>query len=401
MKLARSVARHLLPAASLFALAALATLSATTAPQTAPASRTPRQLPRLLAPPRTRRRRDPPQPPRPDQRRQRRPATVSPGAGRSPRPAPAWRPRPWSSMASSTAPPPSPSSSRWTPPRARRSGAGTPPSPTRIAVARAPVAATSTGASPCTATWSTRAPRRPAGRAGPRGRLVALDGTDHSGRLRLHDNRGAPRREQRGRDRQRRRGVWRARLRDRLRRRDRRAAVAHLHRARQPRRRLRERGHARGRRDLDRRVVDGGRRRNGVGRHGGRRSRRTALHRHRQRVPLEPRLPQPRRRRQPLSVLHHGAGPRRRLHGLALPDHARRRLGLHGHPVARAARPEHRWARAAGHRAGAQERLLLRRGPDHRRADLGGALRRRPDVGHRGRPRVGPSGRDAGGRATG
>ena len=38
MKLARSVARHLLPAASLFALAALATLSATTAPQTAPAS---------------------------------------------------------------------------------------------------------------------------------------------------------------------------------------------------------------------------------------------------------------------------------------------------------------------------------------------------------------------------
>ena len=38
MKLARSVARQLLPAASLFALAALATLAATSAPQTAPAA---------------------------------------------------------------------------------------------------------------------------------------------------------------------------------------------------------------------------------------------------------------------------------------------------------------------------------------------------------------------------
>ena len=89
------------------------------------------------------------------------------------------------------------------------------------------------------------------------GRLLALDaatgtrlGSRHArpARHRLHDHRRAARREGQGHHRQRRRRVRRARLRLGLRRRDRRAGVALVHRARRPEPRLRERQMARPRR---------------------------------------------------------------------------------------------------------------------------------------------------------
>ena len=58
---------------------------------------------------------------------------------------------------------------------------------------------------------------------------------------------------------------------------------------------------------------------------------------------------------------------------LALPDHARRHLGLHRHPAHDPRRPHDRRPRPQGDHAGAEERLLLRARPRHRRADLGAA----------------------------
>ena len=82
---------------------------------------------------------------------------------------------------------------------------------------------------------------------------------------------------------------------------------------------------------------------------------------------------------------------------MALPDHARRRLRLHRHTAAHAAGPDHRRARPQGHRAGPQERLLLRGRPPDGGAHLRVGLRRRPDVGDRHRCRHRPADRDAGG----
>ena len=62
---------------------------------------------------------------------------------------------------------------------------------------------------------------------------------------------------------------------------------------------------------------------------------------------------------------------------LALPDDARRDLGLHRHAAHDAGRPEDRRQAAPGAHAGAEERLLLRARPRDRRADLGERLRAR------------------------
>ena len=62
---------------------------------------------------------------------------------------------------------------------------------------------------------------------------------------------------------------------------------------------------------------------------------------------------------------------------LALPDDARRDLGLHRHPAHDPRRPRDRRPRPQGDHAGAEERLLLRARPRDRRADLGRAPSRR------------------------
>ena len=124
-------------------------------------------------------------------------------------------------------------------------------------------------------------------------------------------------------------------------------ALALLHRARQPRGRLRERGPGEGRADLDRRVVEDRRRRHGLGLDGLRPGARPALHRRRQRLALEPEVAQPRRRRQPVPVLDRRAAPRHRRVRLALPDHARRHLGLHRDPAHDPGRPRDRRRRRA------------------------------------------------------
>ena len=90
---------------------------------------------------------------------------------------------------------------------------------------------------------------------------------------------------------------------------------------------------------------------------------RSPLYRHRQRLAVEPRVAQPRRRRQPVpvSIVALQAGHRRIR--LALPDHARREWDYtatqHDHPR----RPRDRRPHAQGADAGAEERLLLRARP--------------------------------------
>ena len=59
---------------------------------------------------------------------------------------------------------------------------------------------------------------------------------------------------------------------------------------------------------------------------------------------------------------------------LVLPDHARRRLGLHRDPAHHTRRPHDRRRAAQGADAGAEERLLLCDRPHQRKTDLGQAL---------------------------
>ncbi len=136
-------------------------------------------------------------------------------------------------------------------------------------------------------------------------------------------------RERQSADRQFRRRIRRARLRHRVRRGDRQARVALLHRAGQSGRRLRERSDGHGREDVARRVVEARRRRHAVGCDGLRPRKRTPLYRHGQRQPVEPGAAQPRRRRQPVSRVDRRARSRHRRISLALPDRARRNVGLH------------------------------------------------------------------------
>ena len=124
-----------------------------------------------------------------------------------------------------------------------------------------------------------------------------------------------------------------------------------------------------------RRVVEGRRRRNGLGLARLRPGARPALRRHGQRRAVDAAPAQP--RRQSVSVVDPRAAPRHRRAGLALPDDARRSVGLHRDAAHDPGRARDRRPRAARALAGAQERLLLRARPRHRRADLGRALRAR------------------------
>ena len=69
---------------------------------------------------------------------------------------------------------------------------------------------------------------------------------------------------------------------------------------------------------------------------------------------------QPRRRRQPLSRVDSCDQPRQRRTGVALPDDARRFVGLHGGTADDAGRSQYRRPPAQGDHAGAEERILLR-----------------------------------------
>ena len=175
--------------------------------------------------------------------------------------------------------------------------------------------------------------RRPAGRARCRERPAGVGGDDRRAGQPLHDHRRAARREGQGDHRQRRRRDGRARLCLGLRRRDRPAGLALLHRAGRPVAALREPGAREGREDLDGRVVEARRRRHGLGLDGLRPRARPALHRHRQRLAVEPRDSQPGWRRQPLPLVDRRAQGGDRRVRLALPDHARRYLGLHRRPA--------------------------------------------------------------------
>ena len=120
--------------------------------------------------------------------------------------------------------------------------------------------------------------------------------------------------------------------------------LALLHRTGQPGRRLREQRHEDGRQDLDRGMVGARRRRHRVARHHLRPGVQPRVSRHRQRLAVEPQDPLARGRRQPVPVLDRGARRRHRRVQVALPDRARRDLGLqlqHGHRAdrSRGARP--------------------------------------------------------------
>ena len=89
------------------------------------------------------------------------------------------------------------------------------------------------------------------------------------------------------------------------------------------------------------------RRRHGVGFHVLRPRPRPALHRRRQRQPLEPQAAQRGQGRQPVPVLHRRAEARHRRIRVALPEHARRELGPHRHAADHHRGPHDRRRRSA------------------------------------------------------
>ena len=105
---------------------------------------------------------------------------------------------------------------------------------------RAAAATSSIAASRCGAARCSSAPRRPADRARRQDRPAGVGDAHRRSGARLHHHRRAAGGEGQGDHRQWRRRVRRARLRHRLRRRDRQAGLALLHRARQSDGRLRE-----------------------------------------------------------------------------------------------------------------------------------------------------------------
>ena len=93
--------------------------------------------------------------------------------------------------------------------------------------------------------------------------------------------------------------------------------------------------------DLERPVVEVRRRRHAVGRHCLRPGTEPGLRRHRQRLAVERQSPQPRRRRQSVPVVDRRAQRRHRQVRLALPDDARRQLGLQRGAADDPRRPDH------------------------------------------------------------
>ena len=114
------------------------------------------------------------------------------------------------------------------------------------------------------------------------------------------------------------------------------------------------------REDVDRRMVEAGRRRHGLGFADLRLRARPALRRHRQRLALESAAAQPRRRRQPVPLIDPRVAARHRRAGVALPDDAGRNVGLHRDAAHDPGRSHDRRPGAESADAGAEERLLLR-----------------------------------------
>ena len=150
-----------------------------------------------------------------------------------------------------------------------------------------------------------------------------------------------------------------------------------------PEARVRASGTRAGREDLDRRVVGRRRRRHRVGLDGLRPGPRHAVRRHGQRLALGALDPFSGRRRQPVPLVDPRARSRQRPAQVALPGHAGGQLGLHGDPAHHPCGPGDRRQAAQGADAGAEERLLLRHRPRHRRT----ALRRQVHSGDLGEPR--------------
>ena len=219
------------------------------------------------------------------------------------------------------------------------------------------------------ARWTPAGDRRAHGQA----RLERRDGAGQ--RCPLHQ-RSAARVQRQGdhRARRRRRGLH-TRLRDDVRRTDRQAALALLHGARQPGRRLRKRCDADGREDLGRRVVEVRRRRHRLERDHLRRAVQPHLSRRRQWRTVEPQAAQRRPGRQPVPGIDRGARRRHRQVRVALPGEPRRKLGLQRGDGHRADEPQDRRQGAPGPAARAEERLFLCDRPQQRQADLGRAVR--------------------------
>ena len=179
-----------------------------------------------------------------------------------------------------------------------------------------------------------RAAERKPGRAGRRDGRGSVAGAGPEPGRRLQHHRRAPRHRRPGDHGHQRRRIRRAWLRLGLRRADGRAGLALLHGSGRSDRAVRERGPREGGRDVDRRLVAIRRRGHGVGRHGLGPGAGSPLLRGRERRPLAARHPQPRGRGQPVPHLDHGRASRHGRVRLALPDHARRRLGLRRDPAA-------------------------------------------------------------------
>ena len=100
----------------------------------------------------------------------------------------------------------------------------------------------------------------------------------------------------------------------------------------------------------------------------------SAVHRRGQWSALEQAHPLTGGRRQSVPVVHCGDQARNRRVCLALPDHTRGGMGLHGHTAHHPDRSDHRWPATQGVDAGAQERFLLCHRSGNRQIHLGGQL---------------------------
>ena len=207
--------------------------------------------------------------------------------------------------------------------------------------------------------------RRPAAGARRRDRQGDLGSARRVSAGPPHDHDGAADRQGQGDHRRERRRSPDAWILRRLRCDDRTARVALLYGARRSVQAVRERRDEEGGRDLGRRLVEEGRRRRGVGRHGLRPGGGAGLCRHRQRRAVGAAAPHRHRQRQPLCLLDPRGGRRHRRVEVALPGRAERHLGLRQRAASDAGRPDDQRPPAQGDHAGEQERVLLRDRSDH------------------------------------
>ncbi len=221
--------------------------------------------------------------------------------------------------------------------------------------------------------------RRPADRARCRHRQSVVEpGHAHRSLALLHDHRRATDRWRQSRHRQRRRRNRRARLHHCVRRRKRRDGVALLHRAWRSEAAVRASRARGGGEDLGPQQPLGSRRRwHRLGCHGLRPAAEPAVRRHRQCESIPAIGAQPQGRRQSSISARFSPSIPTPADGMALPDHARRDVGLHSRAAHDPRRSADRRQHAQGADAGAEERLLLCARSRHRRTAVGGEICRR------------------------